>query len=267
LFSASNYDNPHLDRAEIARLESVYPEGSVQRRIRLNGEWLPGLTGARAYAAFDRALHVRPQPPIQPRLPLVWALDFNVEPLCSLVGQREGNLFRVHREIVLDSGNLSMLVDAFRAEFPTHGAEVWVYGDATGRGRNAQTGQSDYNMLLALMRTYPVPVRLKVPEANPPVRDRVNAVNRLLRDEAGQIRLLIDQSCRELIADLEQVVVDARGLVRKTTNRHDPYFRRTHASDALGYWVVYEAPVRLDSSVRPSVSSVRAPSYAWSHAP
>ena len=264
LFGASIYDNPHLDPAEIARLESVYPEGSVQRRIRLLGEWLPGLTGARAYPAFSRSIHVRPLPDPDPRLPLCWALDFNVEPMVSLVGQRIQGEFRVHCEIVLEPGSLPDLVDAFRAEFPTHGAELWIYGDATGRRRTSQTGQSDYHLLLSHLRSYPVPTRLKVPETNPIVRDRVNAVNRALRDENGRVGLIIDPSCRELIADLEQVILDARGLVKKTTNRSDPYFRRTHASDALGYWVVHEAPVSLTAPVRPSLASVRAPQYAWS---
>src|SRR5438445_410106 len=34
IFTASIYDNPHLNKAEIERLESIYPEGSITRRIR-----------------------------------------------------------------------------------------------------------------------------------------------------------------------------------------------------------------------------------------
>src|SRR3990172_2911093 len=97
IFGASIYDNPHLDQREIGRLESIYPEGSVQRRIRLGGEWLPGLSGARAYPSFDRRVHVRPQPPITPRRPLAWYWDFNVEPMVSGIGQRHMKLFRVYR--------------------------------------------------------------------------------------------------------------------------------------------------------------------------
>src|SRR3989304_4674068 len=97
IFGASIYDNPHLDQREIGRLESIYPEGSVQRRIRLGGEWLPGLSGARAYPSFDRRVHVKPQPPITQRMPLAWYWDFNVEPMVSGIGQRHMKLFRVYR--------------------------------------------------------------------------------------------------------------------------------------------------------------------------
>lgn len=243
IFTASIYDNLHLPSEEVARLEAKYPEGSIERRIRLNGELLPGLSGARAYGAFQHTTHVGTLPPPDRRRPLCWALDFNVEPMCALVGQRVGRLFRVHHEIVLDTGNVAEAADAFRALYPTHGAEVWLYGDATGKSRDAQTGKSDYQVLLNALRGYSVPLRLKIPAANPAVPDRVNAVNRALRDETGYIGVEIDESCEELIADLEGVLRDPRGGIKKTYNPRDPYFRRTHTSDCLGYWITFEQPV------------------------
>jgi hypothetical protein len=95
VFGASIYDNPQLSRGEIARPEALYPVGSAVRRIRLNGEWLPEITGARAYPAFDRAVHVRPAPAVTPYLPLLWSWDFNVEPLCSVVLQKIGDTYHV----------------------------------------------------------------------------------------------------------------------------------------------------------------------------
>jgi len=270
LFGASIYDNSHLHAEEIRRLESIYPEGSTQRRIRLGGEWLPGLSGARAYGAFHRTLHVRPQPwPPAPRRPLCWVWDFNVEPLVSLIGQREGKLFRVLRELVLDEGSIADMVDWFRNEVPTHIGELWVYGDATGKRRTSQTGQSDYHLISNAMRAYGVPLRLKIPDDNPLVRDRVNAVNRAMRSETGEIGLEIDPSCRELITDLEQVLVDGRGGIKKTFHRRDPYYRRTHASDALGYWIHWEDPVRATATPWPSVRMRLAmpPGYAWAARP
>jgi hypothetical protein len=153
VFGASIYDNQHLGRDEIARLEALYPVGSAVRRIRLNGEWLPGLTRARAYPAFDRAVHVRPAPAVTPYLPLLWSWDFNVEPLCSVVAQKVGDTYHVHRELVLEQGSIAEMCERFREAFPRHESEVWVYGDASGRGRPAQTGQSDYTVMLQTMKT------------------------------------------------------------------------------------------------------------------
>jgi hypothetical protein len=260
VFGSAIYDNPHIPREELARLEALYPEGSTVRRIRLGGEWLPGLAGARAYPAFDRALHVKPAPAAASHLPLLWAHDFNVEPLCSVIGQKLGDTYWIFGELVLEPGSVPKMVERFREVYPRHEREVWIYGDASDRGRPAQTGLSDYSVILQAMRTYPSPVRLKVPEQNRHVSMRLNAVNRLLRDEQGQVRVQIDPSCRELIADLEQVLRDHRQGIKKSTRRSDPYFRRSHVSDAAGYLVAFDAPV--PGGVRREPVTVPRPQYA-----
>lgn len=247
LFGWSIYDNPYIGRDEIARLEGKYPIGSVERRIRLDGEWLPGMQGARAYTAFDSRIHVKPQGILIPRRPLCWTWDFNVEPMCSLIGQRDGELFRVHKELILDTdASIDQMVNWFREVYPTHFGEIWLYGDATGKNRNDAVpgGRSEWSLILQHMRTYGVPVRLKVPDTNPLVSDRINAVNHAHKDENGTIRVEIDPSCVELIADLEQVLRDARGGIKKVSDRKNLYFKRTHSSDALGYWINREEPVR-----------------------
>lgn len=260
VFGASIYDNPHISREAIAYLEAQY--GETERRIRLGGEWIPGLAGARAYTSFDRRLHVRPQGSPFSRQPLCWWLDFNVQPMVSGVGQKDGRLFRVHREFVLDEGNILEMVQMFVDGFPQHYGEIWVYGDATGKKRNAQTGTSDYFMILNAMRSYGAPVRLKIPEQNPLIPDRINAVQRALKDESGNVSVEIDPSCVELIADFEQVLRDGRGGIKKTFNRADSYARRTHVSDAFGYWVARENPVRRIEESR-KVTYLRSPGYGF----
>lgn len=270
IFQASTYDNPHILPEELARLEAQYPEGSVERRIRLDGELLPGISGSRAYGAFQYSLHVRDTGRIEPRRPLCWVWDFNVEPVVSLVGQRAGRLFKVHRELVLEEGHIDEMVKWFRREYPRHQAEIWVYGDATGNSRNAQTGKSNWQLVRAGMAGYPVPVKFKIRDANPGVPARINAVNRALKDEYGEIGVEVHPDCVEFIADLEDVLRDKKGGIQKTYNTSDPYFRRTHSSDAFGYWVEYEQPVtsgplpenRRDAAAQSRGASIAFPDYS-----
>lgn len=257
VFQASIYDNPHLLSEEVALLEAKYPEGSVERRIRLDGELLPGLSGARAYGAFNYQMHVGDVGEIEPRRPLCWCLDFNVEPMVSLIGQRAGRVFKVFRELILEEGSAPEMGRWFRQEYPTHRAEIWVYGDATGKSRDVQTAKSDYQVLLNELRGYAVPIKLRVPDKNPDVPSRINAVNRALKDEYGEIGAQIAPSCVELIADLEGVLRDPKGGIRKTYNKSDPYVRRTHTSDAISYWIAYEQPVTNEPlGVRREVQSL-----------
>lgn len=274
IFQASIYDNSNIAETELRLLEAKYPEGSIERRIRLNGELLPGIGGARAYGAFQYGLHVSDTGYIEPRRPLCWMLDFNVEPMVSLVGQRHGRIFKVHRELYMEVGSVMEMGRLFRAEFPEHKAELWIYGDASGKGRDAQTGRSDYQLLMNELRGYPVPIKLKIPDKNPNVPDRVNAVNRALKDEYGEIGVQIDPSCTELIKDLEDVQRDNRGGIKKTSNRSDPYFWRTHTSDAFGYWIYREQPVTsepirapLDRQTTPHISTIKVPSYGFQRKP
>lgn len=268
IYTASIYENPHLDPAEIRRLESIYPEGSASRAIRLNGELLAGLGGSRAYPSFNSQLHVIPQSEPTWRRPLCWLWDFNVEPLITLIGQRQGDTFHIFRELVIDdSASIQEMCDYFKQAYPQHGGEIWIYGDATGRARHSSTGRSEYQLIANEMRSYGMPVRIKVPESNPLVNDRVNAVNSAFRDEFGTPRIEIDPSCTELIDDFEQVLRDNRQGIKKTHNRRDPYVRRTHSSDAFGYWIAYERPVRLTPTPemeRMRRNAIAQPSYGFS---
>lgn len=264
IFRAAIYDNPHIQEGELRRLEARFPEGSVQGRIRLGGELIPGMAGARVYASFDRQLNtVAVQPELSPRRPLIWTWDFNIEPMVSLVGQVEGDTFRVYRELVLEEGSLDMMVQEFRRHYPRHWAEVIIHGDASGNARSHQTRRSSYQMIQNLMVDYPAPVRLMVPESNPSIDSRVQAVNRACRDEQGRRLLLIQEGCTELITDLEQVVSDGRNGIKKVSNRKDSYFRRTHTSDAIGYWLTWAAPVvsLARSTSGGNVVRMRRPGY------
>ena len=270
LVTASIYDNPHIGADELRFLEAIYPPGSLQRRIRLDGELLPASGGARAYPAFGRDLHVRSQAEFwMPRRPLVWCWDFNIDPLITLVGQRDGNLFRFFDEFVTEGSDLNEMCDQVYETYSGHRAEWWIYGDQTGAHRGVQTAESNYTLIANRMRAKGVSIRTKLPNQNPLVRDRINAVNRQLFDERNEYNIEVDPKCEELILDFEQVQLDKRGGIRKVSDRKDPYFKRTHASDAGSYWVAYEAPVsqmlpgRMAGSIRGAPTRVRDPGYAF----
>lgn len=244
IITASIYDNPHLDKSEIERLEALYPPDSIERKIRLNGELLPTTAGARVAGNFERSLHVRPQGEFfSLRRPLCWIWDFNVEPMVTLVGQRDGAIFRYMDELYLEQGNIGEMCDLFKQTYPSHLAEIRIFGDASGHQRSHQSNKSSYRVVQTELMGYNVPVKLSVPDKNPSITDRLNALNYALLNERREMHVEIDPKCREFIADLEQVVSDGKGGIRKTTNRRDPYFWRTHALDAGSYWIAHEAPV------------------------
>ncbi len=257
--------NKHIAREEIERLEAMFPPGSVEARIRLDGELVGSIGGSLAYTPpFVRAIHVDPNsvPGSQdPRIPLRLCMDFNVSPCIWTIGQKFDNLWRFFDEIRLDRCNIGMMCEAFRERYPTHSAEVYIHGDATGKQKNVQTGESHYYLVQEALAGYPVPIRLLLPTRNPPVVDRLNAVNRQMSGPDGRVGLIFGPMMEETIADCEEVERDPMGGIKKTNKPDNPYFFRTHAMDTIGYAVSYTDPVPASVAVAGRLRHIARPGY------
>jgi hypothetical protein len=193
------------------------------------------LDGSRVYSSFDRAEHVLDLDVI-PHLPILWALDFNVDPMSSLIVQVQNGTVRVLDEIVIRHGTTSEACQEFIKKYPGHDRGIIVYGDASGY-KAQTTGSSDYSIIKDHFRiNSSSAVHYNVPRANPSVRERINLMNSKLKSASGTITVLVDRKCKELIRDFEQVCYKAdSNQIDKDRDR-----LRTHMSDALGYLVWQE---------------------------
>jgi Terminase large subunit, T4likevirus-type, N-terminal len=63
------------------------------------------------YYAFDRSQNVRSLD-YDPRYPLCWSLDFNVNPMCSVIGQNIGDEIHVVDEMILMQSNTERLASS-----------------------------------------------------------------------------------------------------------------------------------------------------------
>jgi len=214
------------------RLKDSYDENFYQQEVL--GTYL-NLTGGLVYGSFSRNEHVVDLKPIE-HMPLLWALDFNVDPMSSVVAQIAGGKVLVLDEIVIRRGTTQQACEEFLKRFQTHQAEVAVYGDASGY-HGQTTGSSDYEMVREHFSVHSnLSIHYRVPRSNPGVRDRINLVNSRLRSASGEIGVLVDRKCKELIKDFEQVCFkEDSNQIDKDRDR-----LRTHLSDALGYLVWQE---------------------------
>jgi hypothetical protein len=209
------------------RLKDSYDEGFFQQEVQ--GDYVNINAGA-VYSAFDRQRNVKEQK-LDRILPLFWALDFNVDPMCSVVVQRDGDEIRVLDEIVLRRASTLEACEEFHTRFPNHQAGLVVYGDASG-ARRQTAGTTDYKIVSEFLRREGYErAKFKVPASNPPVRERVELVNSKLLSAAGDSFLTVSPRCKDLIADFEEVVYIPDSV--RIDKDKDP--RRTHLSDALGY--------------------------------
>jgi hypothetical protein len=209
------------------RLKNSYDEAFYQQEAL--GQYL-SQQGGLVYSAFNRREHVKSLF-VNGNFPLLWALDFNVDPMSSIVAQIEGRTVFVLDEIALRHASTHEACEEFEKRFPNHRSGLVIYGDASGNSQHT-TGASDYQIVREYFRVgYGARVTYKVPKANPSVRERIMLTNAKLCSASGELRMLVDAKCKELIKDFEQVSYRAdSNAIDKEKDR-----RRTHLSDALGY--------------------------------
>ena len=108
-----------------------------------------------------------------------------------------------------------------------------IYGDATGTARDSTSGTSDWTIVRN--RLAHVAPHLKVPRANPAIKQTINAINAKLKAADGAARLTIAPKCRGLIDDLRSALWPSDKMM------HDQ-----HALAWLRYFVHREYPIKLD---------------------
>lgn len=233
MIRAAAFENRHLleqvpDYYE--RLKASYDSKFYQQEVL--GQYLT-LQSGNVYFAFDRSIHTGNYP-FDPKSPIYWSWDFNINPMSSVVCQRRGEGFVVVDEIVLNSSSTSEVCDEFARRYGDFKGKIYIYGDSSGNKRNSVTGTSDFEMIRQIFgKARDWQVELRVTRSNPLVRDRLNLVNNCLESVNGGRSLRVDSKCRELIADFEQVTYKPdSGQIDKGA---DPM--RTHLSDALGYLI------------------------------
>lgn len=178
--------------------------------------------------------------------PLLLSLDFNVDPMCGVIGApliRDGVEvgIRVLDEIRIPKSGAEdgeTPIGRWCREALTRWVSAWpgpvhVYGDATAERANVAASRTGWELvhehLRPVVQAKGLDYMVCVPGANPREIDRVNTVNAAF--ERGEI--VVADTCPWLRRDLNLV-----GFKEGTTqiDKTDPSL--THLSDALGYLVV-----------------------------
>jgi hypothetical protein len=209
------------------RLKDSYDENFYKQEVL--GQYV-NMRGTLVYGSFTREQNIT-ETEVEPSAPVFWALDFNVDPMSSLIVQIINEKIHVLDEIVLRHATTRQACEEFLKRFPRHNKWIGICGDASGN-KAQTTGASDYDIIREHFASQSnLEVRYKVPKANPTVRERINLTNSKLCSASGEVGLLIHPKCKELIQDFEQVSFrEDSAEVDKDRDR-----MRTHLSDALGY--------------------------------
>ena len=158
-------------------------------------------------------------------------MDFNIDPMSAAVFQIENNVINFIDEITIYSSNTEELVKEIEARYPER--KIIVYPDPACRQRKTSAGgRTD----LTILQNAGLTVRVK--NAHPQIRDRINAVNSRLKNTNEQRMMFINPKCKNIIRGLE------RHLYKEGTTQPDKDSGFDHMNDAIGYAVDYLFPIR-----------------------
>lgn len=235
LVQASTFDNElNLPDDYIESLMESYPEQLI--RAYLNGQFV-NLTSGTVYHSYDRRLNGCADVH-QAGEPLFIGMDFNVGKMSAVTHVKRDGQPRAVDE-VMGGYDTPDMIRRIKERYWRHDGndfvktcEIRVYPDASGASRKSVNATTTD---IALLKQAGFAVI--APAANPPVKDRINAMNAMFCNARGERRYLVNADKCPTYADcLEQQVWADNGEPDKTQGND-------HAPDAGGYFIHKEFPI------------------------
>jgi len=196
------------------------------------------------YYAFSTENIVDTTPAIDSKEMLHVGCDFNTSPISAVVSIRRGDMLYIVDEIEIYNSNTNELVTELRTRYPNN--PITAYPDASGqRKQTSSNGISDHVILQN------AGFRIHTGRINPPVVDRISAVNSRLCTSKNQRYLLINKRCKRVIESL------VKQTYKEGTRIPDKETGFDHLADAIGYLTHGLYPIKVDRNIE----STRV----WSH--
>ncbi len=217
LIKMKTIQNPHLPPDFIERLKANYDPSLL--KAYLDGEFVNLNTG-QVYDRFDREKHI-----IQSfdagNEPLHVGVDFNIGNMSAVIAVRTADKLIVIDEI---SGghDTDAIGQEIKRRYPHR--QFYAYPDASGGNRSTNATRTD----IEILQSYGFSNQSE--RSNPPVRDRVAAVQAALENGKGQVRVQITENCKRTIECLELQSYKDDGTPDKDAG-YD------HMNDAIGYMI------------------------------
>ena len=223
-------DNLFIDDEYRRVLEQKASVSPNLYRIYYLGEWGKEDVQRPYCQNFNRDKHISERAVFNPNLPVIFSLDFNVEPfVCEAAHiwtDSTGNHFHNFKELVIEkNGDVPAMCDLIENTFGLSViANAEFTGDAMQRKREI-TQKNNIDAWRMIDARFRLGRRLKVPRSNPPVRENRHLINAI---HAFHTDFVIHPSCQKLIYDCQFVEADEEGsIIKKSRDKEN------QKSDAL----------------------------------
>lgn len=238
-----------VDPSTIAFMRHKLDPRDYNEQMRASWEQASGLI----FYAFDDLLNVDDSIVWRRDLPITISMDFNVNPMAWVIGQRvEGGELNIFDEIWMRNVSTQDALNELHRRYPTSKTGYEFFGDASARARKTaatSAAMSDYIIIANDQRFKGS--KIIFPKANPNISDRFASCNAMFCNAIGKRRCRIHPRCKNLRQDLlRRVYIEG---TREPNDRDDI----GHITDALGYLIHRAYPLKIYDDT-PSVAGISA---------
>jgi hypothetical protein len=232
-FQYTTLDGGQVSQSEIDQAKNDLDDRTFRQEYMASFEKYSG----QIYYNFDREQNVIEQyAPTTNSIHI--GIDFNIDPVSAVISEVKQDDLYVYDEIVIYSSNTDELVEEINNRYS--GKHIFVYPDPASKQRKTSAGgRTD----LSILKNAGYNVRVR--NAHPLIRDRINAVNTKLKNAKGVRTLFIANNCKNVIKSIE------RQIYKEGTSLPDKENNYDHMNDALGYLVEFLYPIKRDFKPAP----------------
>lgn len=248
-------DNDHLRDGYQRDLNATL---SHDKRVRFSEGLVIHRTKGKVYTSFDPQTVLSKDIELDINQDLIWTLDFNQHPQCSVICQTYNKDGMKHvaalDEIILWGAGPEQVANEFIRRYKPLGlrGKVHIYGDPSGfNGAIKNLVVDRFTTVVEHLEAAGFDVILHARRTWFPIALRIDSVNWMMKDGNEFRRMKINSRCHNLIASAESVVWNPEGNKEdencdrkaRAKGRQGEVWPMTHPMCALGYYIVQEHPM------------------------
>jgi hypothetical protein len=167
---------------------------------------------------------------------LLWHHDFNYTPMSSAIAVKRDGKYYILDEIILSSATTRQSAIEFCERYENHkNKKVIIYGDPAGRAGEKHGHRSDYTDMEDYLRDNGWKFERRVKKKHPAIKDRQNAVRRVIKNAKGDVSLFVNvNKCEYVHKGLATVQLQKGSTFQEAESDYQ------HVTTAIGYMIDYD---------------------------
>ena len=185
-----------------------------------------------------------------PTLPLHLTCDFNVDPMCWGIAQRDDeDRIYFFDELVMENTDTQRCIDEFIRRYKDHKGGFIINGDAAGDWRSTQSEFTNYMIIKRTLEGQGYEVTVKIRDANPPILRRIQSFNARVVNTNGERFLFVARKCKWILHNIYNLSFkEGTSVVNVPTAKQIEKDRDLkfleHPFDAISYLVEFYHPIK-----------------------